>query len=105
MGNKPLQGDIERLITADKEQEAMASACDGIRVIDCFDFQLDRELEDIELAALSGLDWLKLMQALKRLCLLGYLEPTTGQTYRLSPRMFSAGGWGRILRVYRTGRK
>ncbi len=101
----PIRGDIGRLTTADKEPEAMTSARDGIRVIGCFDFQLDHELEVIELAALSGLDWSKLMQALKRLCLLGYLEPTTGQTYRLSPRMFPAGGRGQTPRVYRADRK
>lgn len=74
------------MTTASKERQAMASARDGIRVISCFDF--DRELEVIELAVLSGLGWSKLMQALERLCLLGYLEPTTAQTYRLSPNMF-----------------
>jgi DNA-binding IclR family transcriptional regulator len=106
MGNKPpIQGDIKRLTTADNERKATASARDGICIIDCFGFEFDHELEVIELAALSGLDWSKLMQAMKRLCLLGYLEPTTGQTYRLSPRMFPAGGWGRTPRVYRAYRK
>jgi hypothetical protein len=91
------------MTTADKERNATASAHDGIRVIDCFGF--DRELEVIELVALSGLDCIKLMQAVKRLCLLGYLEPTAGQTYRLSPRMFPTGGWGRTPCVYRADRK
>lgn len=102
MGNKPpIQGDIDRLTTADNNPEATASALDGIRVIDCFGFVPDHELEAIELAVLSGLDWLKLTWAVERLCLLGYLEPTTGQTYCLSPRTFPAGGWGRTPRVYR----
>lgn len=106
MGNEHhMQGDIERLTTAGTEREATASTHDGIRVIDCFGLVPDQELEAIELAVLSGLDWLKLMQAVERLCLLGYLESTMGQTYCLSPRMFSGGGWGRTPRVYRTNHK
>jgi hypothetical protein len=106
MGNKPpIPGDIECLTTADGDPGATALARDGIRVIECFGFAPDQELEAIELAALSGLDWLKLMQAVERLCLLGYLEPRTRQTYRLSPSTFPGGGWGRTPRVYRTYRK
>jgi hypothetical protein len=106
MGNKHhIQGGIEGLTTADKEREATASARDGIRVIDCFGLVPDQELEAIELAALSGLDWLRLMRAVERLRLLGYLERTTEHTYCLSPHMFPAGDWGGTLRVYRANRK
>lgn len=100
-----IQGDIERLTTADKERETTASARDGIYVIDCFGLVPDQELEAIELAVLSGLDWLKLMQAVERLRLLGYLERTTEHTYCLPPRTFLAADWGRALRVYRANRK
>lgn len=94
-----------RRTSPDTPLEATISAHDCIRVIDCFSFVPDHELEAIELAALSGLDWLKLMQAVKRLCLLGYLEQTTGQSYCLSPRTSPGNGWERTLRLYRTKHK